>query len=1611
MIFILKSSYAQRSIKYHENWGTPGFTIEKQDAHSMQINYSVGEVTLSEVLINGEKMTEVGVPGIFLPNNNGAPNLPGTGRYIAIPQGAEVSMEILDFRTEVIHNINISPAPRIPKETEEGLEYHKDMDIYGKNGSYPAQTALISAPKLIRGVNVVMLGFTPFQYNPVTKDLVVYKDIRIRLNFEGGNGTYGDKRLRSRWFDPLLEDMLLNPQVLPQVDYNRSKVNTDDVGFEYLIICPDGAVFQQWADTIRRFRNMQGIITGVKTLTQVGGNTTTAIENYINNAYNTWTVPPVAVLLLGDYGTDITNTVVSPIWGSYCVSDNIYGDVNNDDLPDVTMARITAQNAAQLEVMIHKFINYEKNPPVDPNFYAHPVTCLGWQTERWFQICSEVVRGFWANSLGKTPVRVNEVYIGNPTVDPWSTATNTTTVVNYFGPSGLNYIPSTPQSLGGWTGGNASQINSALNSGAFMLQHRDHGYEQGWGEPSYSSSDISGLTNTKLSFIMSVNCLTGKYNYASEVFAEKFHRYTYNGVASGALGLLAASEISYSFVNDAFVWGVYDNMWPNFMPAYGSNPLSRGILPAFGNSAGKYFLAQSSWPYNSGDKSVTNNLFHHHGDAFLTVYSEVPQTLTVAHASVIYTGATTFSVTANAGSLICLSLNGEILGTATGTGSALNISIPGNQLPPNYIDIVITKQNYYRYHSQIQVIAPQGPYVVKDNVAISDVSGNNNSLIDFGEFIQLTIAMKNVGVVVASSVNVTFHTSDPYVTVTDSTENYGNIAANGTISVANAYSMNIAYNIPDNHIITFTITAVSGGNSWISTFTLTSHSAVLVYVAHTISDPSGNNNGKIDPGETASIAVSIQNSGSALVSSVTGTLSCNSPYVTINSGSQTFGTIIAGGSAQQWFNVTASSSTPLGSIATFTLNLSGLGGLTWTGTFIVVIGQVPVLIVNWDGNSNSAPAMEASMLANGVSSQISTTLPTNLSIFSSIFVCLGIYSGNHALSSSEGTTLASYLSSGGKMYMEGGDCWAYDAQTALQPMFNITGQGDGNGDLATLSGQSGTFTEGLSFAYSGDNNWIDHLGILSGSTAFNIFANSSPAYFTGIACEGSNYKTIGVSHEFGGLTDGSGINTKNELMRRYLEFFGLISLNLTVDFTASDTTILPGETVIFTSNCTGNPNSYSWSFAGGTPITSTLQNPVVTYNSPGNYTVSLTISKSTVSATITKNQYISVGFNSFSGQVRYDNLAQTPLSNVLLKLKSGTNTVMQTTSDNTGNYSFTGVPLGTYLLEASSTKPWGGVNSTDALLIMKHFVGMSYLAGLKLKAGDIDNSTYVNSLDALATQKRSIAMISSFPAGDWCFEKPQLVLSGSAQQVINVKGLCFADVNGSYIPSAMASPGILLENQGITGFSGNEEFTIYLLSKTAANLGALSVFLKYPSDNLSILDVTGPEGKGSLVFKTAEGILGISWISPEGVSIAAGEVAISLKVKAKSGIKEDLGFSCEMNGRAGAADLNGEPISAYTLSAPTLRNTGDGQLRIYPNPFSNRITIDFNLTKESEVHVSLFAVDGRKLCEKETIVYSAGYHSISINSQDLSGILRKGVYIVEVFIKGQGKYHQMVVKE
>ena len=894
------------------------FEVVSNSRSNLELSLKIDKFSFENSLQDGVEGKSIVLNGIFLPNEAGMPDLPVVSRYVAIPRGADVVLNVKHQVTETLSDIELMPAPELPLDDDKTpMRYVRNEEVYSTDAFYPAEPIIASKPMKIRDVDVVIVSVTPFQYNPVTKELIVTKELDLEVVFEGGNGVFGgDPRYRSAAWDHIIRDMVINESILPDADYQsfiKEAVQRRDTGCEYLIITPDNPEFEALADSIKLFRNQQGILTDVVTVSDCGGNDQTAIRNYIRNAYNNWDIPVSAVLLLGDHNQDGTQGIVSYTMNNHpgsgynpYISDNKYGDINGDHLPEVVMGRITGRNYEEMYRMINKDLEFERHPSTNPHFYDKPITAMGFQHERWFQLCSEIVNGFWEYGLGKHPVRVNAIYEGTPG-NSWSSAQNTNTVVNYFGPNGLGYIPQNMAHLTEWYG-TGNDINDAINAGAFILQHRDHGAEELWGEPSYSIGYINRLVNPDLTFVMSNNCLTGRFNYGGvngQCFAEAFHRHQY-----GALGIIAATQVSYSFVNDVYVWGAYDNMWPDFMPTFGTTHQTDFVLPAYGNASGKFFLSQSNWT-GSGVKEITYYLFHHHGDVYMNLYTEMPQNLDITVIPVIVEGSTQFQITATENAIICLTNGNEIIGLATANGQPQTISI-NPQTIGNEVLLTVTKQDYYRYTQRIRVIPNAGPYLIFSGCEVIDQNGNNQ--LDFNDEASLNVSLHNVGFETIQNVNVELTSNSPYVEINSAATTYESLNVNEIVTINNAFTIKVSDDVPDQTKIVFNLTMSDGTHSFSDDFALIANAPSFIVTGYSYKDANGNPTDRLYKGETSQITFNVKNQGHSNSNDVSHNLTIDASFISYQEQTITTEGINANDSIDVTYIVTVSNSAPTGGI-------------------------------------------------------------------------------------------------------------------------------------------------------------------------------------------------------------------------------------------------------------------------------------------------------------------------------------------------------------------------------------------------------------------------------------------------------------------------------------------------------------------------------------------------------------------------------------------------------------------------------------------------------------------------------------------------------------------------
>ncbi|MDT8393395.1 MAG: M14 family zinc carboxypeptidase [Bacteroidales bacterium] len=308
----------------------------------------------------------------------------------------------------------------------------------------------------------------------------------------------------------------------------------------------------------------------------------------------------------------------------------------------------------------------------------------------------------------------------------------------------------------------------------------------------------------------------------------------------------------------------------------------------------------------------------------------------------------------------------------------------------------------------------------------------------------------------------------------------------------------------------------------------------IVMYDYILDDESGN--GHLEQGESADLIVELANNGNATANNMIATLSSTSPWVNITQATASYGTLQQNQSGSGTFSFVIDDNFPNGDTLQFTVGIIANSGMYSTSFNLqFIVGQYPILIINLDGNQNSGMVMQYVIADLDLMAHHETSFPEDLDLYKSVFVCLGTYSNQHVLTNAEGQTLADYLNHGGRLYMEGGDTWAYDNPTPVHPMFKINGLNDGSNDLGLIFGQEGSFAEGLAYQYIGDNSYIDRIAPIE--NAFELFRNQVPSYCNAVALDEGSYKTVGCSFEFGGLAD-SGTNTKEELMRRILEFFG-----------------------------------------------------------------------------------------------------------------------------------------------------------------------------------------------------------------------------------------------------------------------------------------------------------------------------------------------------------------------------------------------------------------------------------------------------------------------------------------
>lgn len=1171
----------------------------------------------------------------------GNPLLPYFSANVLIPYGSEiVKVNVVSeeyFSPE--YEIAIKQAPLRLPVSHIGKEIQKvdpNPEIYNSTSIYPTHNIDNLSTYLLSGHSIGTFTLCPVQYIPANKKVKFLKHITLQIETQAsGNKSATSKMLKSNQsIEKRITGIVDNPGFLTNYTYPKSNTSIECD----LLLITSKELLPYFNEYIK-FKNQTGYSVVTKTTDDIyaeypGIDNPEKIRNCIIDIYTnnnlSW------VILGGDADSEKQNIVPcrylysDPGYSGYAdkLPADIYyscldGNWNNDNdvkwgepgeedlFYEVAVGRICVDSPTEIQNFVNKLIHYQDKPVVDD---IKKALFVGEQLDglTYGDTSKEEIDGL-SSSNGYTTHGVNEDFTISRLYESQA-MWEVNDMFNAFNNGGINLL----NNLGHANVQICMKINNSdITTDNFRNNGINHAFVIGYSQGCYSGSFDNRTTEPNVYL-------------ADDCFAEKI-----TTIATGQVAAIANSR-----------YGWYDQGGTNGPSQYFDRQFFDAI---FGEDITKIGDAnadakQDNASYINLDPvkrwcAYASNLF---GDPSMDIWTNIPTDITADFIPCISTGLTEISFTTDAPfARIGLMQNDTLIGrgVADTSGNCI-VQLYSPLQSTGDIEVAITAHNRNRYQSIINVYADQS-FVALNSVQFSDTQGNNNSLIDFDETISLSIGMKEYGVDPINSVNVTLSSTDEYITITDSTEHYGDFEPSVVKSITNGFTFTTSANIPDNHEIQFQLTAKSGSD-WISTFNVTAHSAIIERSSFVINDSvSGNGNNNADKGETFELAFYVKNTGSALSSNLNAQISFNDPNLTLlSSSTRDYGKVPEGDSVSQIFTLQASANTPNGYLIPLSFLVTDEFELLTPAKYNLFIGTTPVGVFDLDKNNNSGPAILSALVNNGINTVYDDTIPTDLSTYKSLFICLGVNTKKHKLTADEGQLLAAFVDAGGNLYMEGGDTWFYDPKTAVHLKFNANGTTDGNSDLNTETGEAGTFAEGLNFEYTGDKEFIDHLAATA--PAFPLFSNVTPHYVSAVAYDAGSYRTIASAFEFGGLNDGDYPSTRNEYMHRIIDFFGILSSPYKANFIGTPMSIKTGSSVSFVDFSSAGTTSWEWSFPGGVPSGSSEQNPIVTYPGPGLFQVTLTVSDGTLANTLVKDGYIAVESGMGIGSISDDKFIVYP---------------------------------------------------------------------------------------------------------------------------------------------------------------------------------------------------------------------------------------------------------------------------------------------------------------------------------------------------------------------------------
>ena len=871
----------------------PVVTVLQDDQTSTVLKIELSGFAVRPFQSEGRSYQSIDLLTEVVTTQAGSPEVPYVAELLAIPDRGGVSVEVVGAgEVQRFTGYALPPSRRSWQEGDPESKYVENETAYKSGAAYPDSYVSVGEPVVFRDLRIARVAIHPVQYVPETKEVRVVSSITVRVRYGAGNES--NPRMSARRAIPPSFGSVYRSSLANYQSVLDRKFGGQENGREVLLcIVPDtfATAFRPYAD----WKNKTGTFVKVTKFSEIGANSTNPdiIRNYISQCYATWHYPPTYVLLVGDYGQVPTRAAD----GQSFANEDYFVEVDGSDVfPEMYIGRFTqdVNSIPGLQTIINKVIKYERTPyRTNLDWFKHSVVCA------------------------------NNSYPTQPDTKRWVSAV--------MRDSGGFKVDTLLNLYGGPCVHNLSEVTSAINDGRSFLNYRGEGGSAGWWAPCYqfNTSDVVSLNNGEmLTFVTSIGCGVAMFNAGGgNCFGEQWMELGTPTSSRGACAFLGPTwGNTHTKYNNAIDKGLYVALFQEGLETPGPS-LLRGKIRM-------YELYGGSDPYVLWHFRAYTVL----GDPSTHIWKDVPRKVDVSHVSQVSVGYNQVRVTVLdsvthaplGGAEICIA-GDSIYATGVTDGTGLAI-IPITPTSVDTLTIVVRGQRVVPAEGTISVASDLEHVAPFGDPAVTDLDGNHDGRINPNEHIQISYLLKNWGTQPSTDVQATLSAADTtYVTMANpGPVSFGTLQPGGSgFSTGTPLQFFVKTTTPVGFRLPLQLNVTSSSRQW----TYMTYEEVLgcdlQYVATIINDRGAIRNGRLDPGDTAIVCLTITNDGHDLAPNVAGVLRSGDPFISILDSTGTFGTLSirdTATNALDYFVVVVSDSCPRGSLPAFTISLKTQNG-------------------------------------------------------------------------------------------------------------------------------------------------------------------------------------------------------------------------------------------------------------------------------------------------------------------------------------------------------------------------------------------------------------------------------------------------------------------------------------------------------------------------------------------------------------------------------------------------------------------------------------------------------------------------------------------------------------